>query len=59
MFQRLGLVGVLGVVVMVAGIGLVTWQNPIIGGGIALMLAGVGLVVRSLVTSMLSMFGMA
>ncbi|MEF8757601.1 MAG: hypothetical protein V5A23_02885 [Halobacteriales archaeon] len=59
MFDRLGPFGVLGVLVLVAGLAVVSWQNPIIGGGLGLVVAGVGLVAFGMVRSMMSMFGMA
>jgi drug/metabolite transporter (DMT)-like permease len=58
MFDKLGVVGVAGIVVSLAGIGLVAWQNLILAGGLALVVGGLGLVVYGLVTSLLSSLGM-
>lgn len=57
MFQRLGLAGVLGVVVLFAGIAVIAWQNLAIAGGVALVIAGIGFVVYGLVTNLLSALG--
>ena len=58
MLDKLGLAGVAGVVVLLAGIGLVAWQNLILAAGLALVVSGLGLVVYGLVTSLLSSFGL-
>jgi len=58
MLNKLGIPGVLGVLLMTGGVGVVTWQNPIIGGGLALIIAGLGLVVYGMVTTLLSSMGM-
>lgn len=58
MFDKLGVVGVAGVVVLLAGIGLVAWQNLLLAAGLALVVGGLGLIVYGLVTSLLASFGM-
>ena len=58
MRNNLGPLGIVGVVLLLAGIALIAYVNWLIAAGIALMLAGVGLVVKSIVTSMLSAWGM-
>ena len=58
MFDKLGVAGVAGVLAMLVGIVLVAMQNVVIAAGLALMLAGTGLVVRGLLASALSAFGM-
>jgi len=58
MFDKLGVVGVAGIVVLLAGIGLVAWQNLLLAAGLALVVGGLGLVVYGLVTSLLASFGM-
>jgi hypothetical protein len=58
MFDKLGLVGVLGVVFMLGGIALVAWQSLVLAGGLALVVAGLGLVVFGLVKNLLSSLGM-
>lgn len=58
MFDRLGAVGVLGIVLVVAGLALVAVESLLVAGGMALVLLGVGLAVKSLISGMLSAFGM-
>jgi hypothetical protein len=58
MLKRLGLPGVFGVLVMLAGIALIAWENLLIAGGLALTIAGLGLVVYGLVSGLLSAMGM-
>ncbi|ELY27029.1 hypothetical protein C499_10854 [Halogeometricum borinquense DSM 11551] len=59
MFDKLGTKGIAGVVLLVAGIGIVAYQEPIVAAGIALVVAGLGLVASGLVQSVMGMFGMA
>ena len=58
MLDRLGAVGVAGVVVLLAGIGLVAWQSLVLAAGLALVVVGLGLVVYGLVTSLMASFGL-
>ncbi len=59
MLRNLGPLGIVGLVTILAGIGLVAHANLQIAAGIALVLAGLGLVVKALVTGMLRVWGMA
>lgn len=58
MLKHLGAVGAIGLLLLLGGIGLIAWQNPIIAAGIALAIAGLGLVVRALVSSLMGAMGM-
>jgi len=58
MFEKLGIAGVVGVVLMLGGIAVVAWQNLFLAGGLALVIAGLGLVVFGLVKNLLASFGM-
>ncbi|PSP27378.1 hypothetical protein BRC65_06305 [Halobacteriales archaeon QH_2_65_14] len=58
MLDRFGIVGLLGVVLLIGGIGAATWQNPVIGGALALVVAGLGLIVYGLISNLLQAFGM-
>ncbi|ACV46836.1 MULTISPECIES: DUF7470 family protein [Halomicrobium] len=58
MFDKLGIAGLLGVVVMLGGIALVAWQAPIVAAGIAFVVAGLGLIVYGMVTNLMSAFGL-
>ncbi|ELZ02882.1 hypothetical protein C482_04446 [Natrialba chahannaoensis JCM 10990] len=58
MLKQLGPLGIVGILILVAGIGIVAYANYVIAVGIALVLAGLGLVVKALVSSVLQQFGM-
>lgn len=58
MFDRLGIGGVIGLLVLLAGVLLIAWQNLVIAAGVAFVLAGLGLVVYALVGGVLQQFGM-
>lgn len=58
MLDKLGIAGVIGLVVLLAGLGLIASQNVYVAAGVALVLSGVALVVRSFLTAALGMLGM-
>jgi len=58
MLKQLGGAGVLGFLVLLAGIGVLAYVNPIIGAGVALVVAGLGLVTYGMVTNMMRALGM-
>lgn len=58
MFDKLGIAGVLGVLVMMGGIALLAWVDLWIAAGVAFVVAGVGLITYGMVTSLLSSLGM-
>jgi len=58
MIGKLGIPGVLGVLLLLGGVALVTWESLIIGGGIALVIAGLGLIVYGMVSTLLGAMGM-
>lgn len=58
MLRHLGAVGVLGLLLLLGGIGVIAWRDPVIAAGIALAIAGLGLVVRALVSSLMGALGM-
>ncbi|MFB6111312.1 MAG: hypothetical protein ABEJ35_02125 [Halobacteriaceae archaeon] len=59
MFDRLGVLGVFGTILVLVGVGTVALENLIIGAGLALILAGVGFVATGVIRSTLASFGMA
>jgi hypothetical protein len=59
MLKRLGLAGVLGVLLMIVGIAILALENLLIAGGVALVIAGIGMVAYGMVKSMLGAFGLA
>jgi hypothetical protein len=58
MLKKLGATGIVGIVIVLAGLGLVAYAEPIIAAGLALILFGFGLTVKALVSGLLSSFGM-
>ncbi|MFC7135742.1 DUF7470 family protein [Halobaculum litoreum] len=59
MIDRLGTAGIVGALLLLAGLVLVAWSSPVVAVGIALVLAGTGLVVKGLATSLMKQFGFA
>ncbi|WP_224448137.1 DUF7470 family protein [Haloprofundus salilacus] len=57
MLDKLGTSGILGIVLLLAGIGIVAYQAPIVAAGLALVLAGVGLVAQGILKSTMQAFG--
>jgi hypothetical protein len=58
MFGKLGLKGIVGVLVLLAGIGVVAWRDPVVAAGIGLVVVGFVLTAWGLVSGLLSSFGM-
>jgi len=58
MLDKLGVAGVVGVLVLFGGIGLIASENLLIAAGIALVVGGLGLVVYGMVSNLLASFGM-
>ncbi|RQG92773.1 hypothetical protein EA462_00650 [Natrarchaeobius halalkaliphilus] len=58
MLDKLGPLGIAGIVLLLAGIGLIAYADIVIAAGLALVIAGLGIVVKALVTSVLQGFGM-
>lgn len=57
MLDKLGTTGVVGLVLLVAGLGVVALENIVIAAGLALVFVGVGLLVKGLVGSLLGSLG--
>jgi hypothetical protein len=58
MLDTLGAAGLLGLVVLLAGVGVIASQNLVIAGGLALVVAGLGFVVYGLIRNVLSSMGL-
>lgn len=58
MIRMLGPVSIVGLLVLLAGIAVIAWQNLVVAAGVALVLAGLGFVVFGLVRNVLSSMGM-
>ena len=57
MRDRLGVQGLVGVLLVVLAVGIVTWRDPVIGGALMIFLAGLALIVKGLASSLMGMFG--
>lgn len=57
MFDKLGISGVVGVLFVLAGVGIVAWKAPVVAAGIVLVLLGFALVARSIAKSLMGVFG--
>ena len=58
MLEKLGIVGVAGVLVTVGGLGVIAYESPVIAAGLLFVLLGLGLGVFALVKNTLSSLGM-
>lgn len=58
MLNKLGIPGVLGILFLIGGVALVTWESLVIGGGLALVIAGLGLIIYGMISTLLSSLGM-
>lgn len=57
MFGKIGLPGVLGLLVVLAGIGAIATQNLIVAGGVALVIAGLGFLVYGMISQLARSMG--
>ncbi|SIR92685.1 DUF7470 family protein [Natronorubrum thiooxidans] len=58
MLKNLGPQGIAGLLIVLAGVALIAYQNLLIAAGMALVLAGLGILVKALISGMLQSFGM-
>lgn len=58
MLDKLGATGIVGILVVLAGVGVIAWENWIIAVGLALVIIGTALLVKSLVSAVVSAMGM-
>ncbi len=58
MLDKLGVPGVLGLLVLLGGIGAIATENMIIAGGVALVIAGLGFLVYGMVKGLARSMGM-
>jgi hypothetical protein len=58
MLDKLGLYGILGVVVLLGGIAAIASENLVIAGGVALVIAGLGFLVYGMVKGLARSMGM-
>ena len=58
MLRSLGIPGIAGVVMILAGIGLIGYVDPLVAAGLLAILVGLLLVVKDLIGGMLAAFGL-
>ena len=58
MLDKLGLAGIVGILCCLGGLAVIAYVAPVVAGGLALVLVGLVLVLRGLLSGMLSAFGM-
>lgn len=58
MLDKLGLSGVFGLLLVVAGIAIVAVRAPVVAAGLTAVIVGLALVARGAVQSVMGMFGM-
>lgn len=58
MLDKLGVAGVVGLLLMLGGVAAVASQSLVIAGGIALVVAGLGLIVFGILKNLLASLGM-
>jgi hypothetical protein len=58
MLQRLGVLGAVGLLCIFGGLGIVTYFYWEVGVGLALVFLGTGLIVKSIISNVLSSMGM-
>ena len=58
MLGKLGLAGIVGVLVLLGGIGAIATENMVIAGGVAMVVAGLGFLVYGMITQLAKAMGM-
>lgn len=58
MLDKLGALGLVGIVLLLAGFAVITYANWQVALGMALVVGGLGLVVKAMISNMLGAFGM-
>ena len=59
MFQRIGLTGVMGLLLMIVGVALLGLVDLRIAAGVALVVSGIGFLAYGMIKSMMGAFGLA
>ncbi|NEU55441.1 hypothetical protein [Halorussus sp. MSC15.2] len=58
MLGKLGAKGIVGVLLLIGGLGVVAWQQPIVAAGIGLVVVGFVLIAWGLISGLMSSFGL-
>lgn len=57
MLRRIGPAGFVGLLMLLGGIGVVAWRDPIVATGLALVLAGIGLLAKGMIDALVASLG--
>jgi hypothetical protein len=57
MLDKLGRSGIVGLLLVVAGVAVVAWSAPVVAAGLTAVIVGLGLVARGAIQSVMGMFG--
>lgn len=58
MLRSLGVPGIVGMLFVLAGVGLISYVDPLIGAGVTAILVGIGFVVATAVRKLMQSFGL-
>ena len=58
MRNKLGLEGIVGLVLVVAAVGIITYRDPVIAGAMMVLLAGLALIAKGLADTVMRSFGL-
>ena len=58
MRDKLGLEGIVGLLLIVAAVGVITYRDPVIAGAMLVLLAGLALIVKGLADTVMRSFGL-
>ena len=59
MLRSLGIPGLIGLLFVLAGVGLIAYVNPLIAAGVTAILVGIGFMVGNAVRKLMQSFGLA
>jgi len=57
MLRKLGVVGIVGLLLLLGGLALVAWQDPIVAAGLAFVLAGIGFLAKGMIDAVIGSLG--
>lgn len=58
MLDSLGVLGWIGVFLLLVGVGVIAYADPLVAAGLVIVLVGLGLVVKEGIDRVMTMFGM-
>ena len=57
MAPRIGVVGLIGALVLLGGVGMIAYSDPVVAAGVLAVVVGLALVVKDLISNLLANFG--